>query len=232
MKELKLSDVERMKRSETPIETELRLKFGKRLREIRLSRNMSQEELAKLFGTTKQVISYYEMGKRAPVITTAMEYARILGMSLDELAQIKIDTSSIPGMTTIPYSPPRAQIPVIGLVRCGEGGLAMEEPLGYEGADVANAEEYFYLRATGESMEPRVYEGDYVLVHRQPDIESGELAVVIVNGEEGTLKKIIKKQNTIILQPFNPTHAVRVFTGEEINNIIIVGKAVELLRKM
>lgn len=183
-----------------------------------------------------------------PKIKTYQNIAQGMKMTLDELfdtiddAPVRLrdnDESSfdgstvpnIPGMVTMPYTPPRSKIPVIGSVRCGEGGLALEEPLGYEGADVSNPEDYFYLRATGDSMEPHVLEGDYILVHRQPDVESGELAVVIVDGEEGTLKKVIKKNHTIILQPFNANHPTRVFVGEEINSIVIAGKAVGMVRK-
>lgn len=217
---------------------------GKMIVALRKERKMTQDDLAKRLNCSKQAISNYENNRRNPDYETLEALADIFNVPIgflvtpeDQIKELNVrfqsnDTPSIPGMQTIPYTPPRAKIPVVGIVRCGEGGLALEEPLGYEGADVANPENYFFLRATGNSMEPRVFEGDYILVHRQPDVDSGDLAVVIVNGEEGTLKKVIKKHNTIILQPFNPAHAVKVFTGEEINSIIIAGKAVELLRKM
>lgn len=76
-------------------------------------------------------------------------------------------------------------------------------------------------------MEPRISSGDLALVHSQPDVESGDLAVVLVDGEEGTLKKVLKKEGAVILQPFNPAYQTQVFIGGEIDRLTIVGKVVE-----
>ena len=94
-----------------------------------------------------------------------------------------------------------------------------------------NPEEYFYLIVRGDSMEPRIRGGDLALVHRQPDVESGELAVVLVDGEEGTLKRVLKKDGAVILQPFNQSYQTQVFIGEEINRLTVVGKVVETKAK-
>ena len=120
-----------------------------------------------------------------------------------------------------------SQIPVIGTVRAGYGALAFEEEYGVESADVRRPEDYFYLMVRGDSMEPKISEGDLALVRRQPDVNSGELAVVILDGEEGTLKKVIKKDGMVILQPFNPAYAALIFSGPDLEQIQIVGKVVE-----
>lgn len=104
--------------------------------------------------------------------------------------------------------------------------------MGYESADVQNPDEYFYLIAEGDSMEPKIMAGDFVLIHRQDDVDSGDLAVVIVNGEEGTLKRIIKKPSLVILEPLNRNHPTRYFSGFEINSLHICGKAIEIKRKL
>lgn len=155
----------------------------------------------------------------------------VLEDMINERVNDRMRQSAVPGLDTIPYAPPRARVPIIGVVRCGSGGLALEEPLGFEGADVANAEDYFYLRATGDSMEPDVREGDLVLIHKQPEVESGELAVVVVDGEEGMLKRVIIKPGAVILQSSNPAYPPRVFIGEETQIVRIAGKAAQSLRK-
>ena len=176
-------------------------------------------------------------GKKKPqLVPTSQEItlehvSRILDGIINDRVNDRMRQSAIPGADTIPYTPPRARVPIIGVVRCGAGGLALEEPLGFEGADVANAEDYFYLRATGDSMEPKIFEGDLVLIHRQPDVENGEMAVVVVDGEEGMLKQVIKKPGALILQSYNPAHPPRVFIGEEMQMVEIAGKAVSMLRK-
>ena len=168
---------------------------------------------------------------QGPTQGTLEHVSRMLEDMINDRVNEQIRQSALPGLDTLPYTPPRAMVPIIGSVRCGSGGLALEEPLGFEGADVANAEDYFYLRATGDSMEPDVRAGDLVLIHKQPEVESGELAVVVVNGEEGMLKRVILKPGAVILQSSNPAYPPRVFIGEETQIVRIAGKAVQSIRK-
>lgn len=204
---------------------------GARIKEIRKRRGLSAEKVAEMTGLSPATIYRYENGDIASMPAVNLKpIADALGVEPGDLIGWE-DAPLVPGAETLPYLPPRAQIPVIGSVRCGPGGLAYEEPLGIEGADVANAEDYFYLRAEGDSMEPQVFAGDLVLVHKQPDVESGEVAVVVLNGDEGMLKKVIKKNGAVILQSYNPAHPPRVLIGDEISSLRIAGKAVQLLRK-
>jgi hypothetical protein len=97
------------------------------------------------------------------------------------------------------------KIPVIGRVAAGSGCLAQYDPLGYEIAtDIKNPEEYIYFKVKGDSMHPNIMDGDLALIHIQPDVESGELAVVVVNCEEGIIKKVVKHDGAVSLVSFNP----------------------------
>ena len=102
----------------------------------------------------------------------------------------------------------------------------MEELLGYAQA-AYDPETHFCLMAYGDSMAPKINDGATVIIHRQEDIESGEIAAVIVDGEEGTLKRVVKHDNSITLISINPAYEPRVFVGKEMNRVRIVGKAVE-----
>ena len=115
-------------------------------------------------------------------------------------------------------------VAILGSVRAGYGGVAYEEIIGYETADVKNPEECFYLVVRGDSMEPDIHDGDLALVRKQSDVDSGNLAVVIINGDEGTLKRVIKAKDSLILQPFNPSYETTVITGEMLNDVRIAGK--------
>ena len=123
------------------------------------------------------------------------------------------------------------QIPVIGTVRAGFGALAFEEDYGTEPASVKDPDSYFYLLVRGDSMEPRIREGDLALVHRQPTLESGELGVLVYGEGEGTLKKFVRRGNAIILQPFNPAYQPQVILGEDLERLHVVGKVVETKAK-
>lgn len=122
-------------------------------------------------------------------------------------------------------------LPVIGTVKAGYGAYAFEDDYGMEPANVRNPQDYFYLIVRGDSMEPRIRSGDLALVHRQPQVESGELAVVLIDGDEGTLKRMIKKEGTVILQPFNPAYQTQFFVGAEAERLVIIGKVVETKAK-
>lgn len=82
-----------------------------------------------------------------------------------------------------------------------------------------NVGEYYALRITGDSMLPLLAEGDLVIVHDQDDVESGQTAVVLINGEEATVKKVIKTKDGIELHAMNPYYPVKKFTFEDMQKI-------------
>lgn len=129
---------------------------------------------------------------------------------------------------------PIVQIPVLGTVKAGYDYLAQENWEGTIDFDkkIADTGEFFALKVKGDSMVPIFFEGDIVIVKKQNDCENNQVAVVIVNGNEGTLKKIKKTSDGIVLQPFNPAYAPEVYTNKEIKEtpIIIAGVFQELRR--
>lgn len=208
------------------------MNLQEKLKQLRLEKGMTLEEVGNKVGVGKSTVRKWESGdiknmRRDKISLLAdalgVSPAYLMGWSEEKDGRDLIAKLPVSNLT---------RVAVIGAVRCGPGGLAYHDIEGSELADVANPGEYFYLRATGNSMEPRIYEGDYVLVHIQEDVESGELAVVVIDGEEGTLKKVIKKGDAVILQAFNPEYPPRIFTGSEINQLCIAGKVVQLMRKM
>ena len=127
------------------------------------------------------------------------------------------------------------KIPVLGRVQAGVPIEAIEDVLEYEEItpEMASTGEFFALAVRGDSMEPRMREGDIVIVKKQHDVDSGEIAVVIVNGYDATVKKVIKRENGLVLQPTNPNHDIMFFTPEEVRElpVEVVGRVVELRAK-
>lgn len=199
--------------------------LAERIKELRKRAGLTQAALAQTVGLSQQAIGKWETGYSAPDPEMIAFLARLFHVSADYLL------GCIPEEASLESEASEPQIPIIGTVKAGYNALAFEEEHGAEPATVNNPEEYFYLIVRGSSMEPRIANGDLALVHQQPDVENGELAVVLVDGEEGTLKKIIKEDNAVILQPFNPKYEPLVFMGEEINRLTIVGKVVETRSK-
>ena len=80
-------------------------------------------------------------------------------------------------------------------------------------------------------MSPKIEHGDFALVKLQSDVDSGDIAVVVYDGEVGTVKKVIKTDNAIILQPLNPNYETKIYTGIELQQVHIVGRVMEIKRK-
>ena len=126
------------------------------------------------------------------------------------------------------------RIPVLGVVPAGIPIEAIEEILEYEEItpEMAKSGEYFGLKVKGDSMSPNILEGDVLIVRKQEDANSGDICVVMVNGDDATVKKIKKDPKGLTLIPNNPAYDVTYFTNEEIVSIPvrIIGKVVESRR--
>ena len=204
--------------------------FGDRIRELRKGRNMTQQDLADTLGVERSSISKYEKGAAIPSDELKIKLANLFDVTIDYIlgreGQATVKPQISPSGQSIPVTA-IVSLPVVGTVKCGPGGLAYQDVEGYvQAANVKHPDECFYLHVTGDSMEPQITEGDLALIRRQPEVESGELAVVVVNSEEGTLKKVLFKDGAVILQAFNPKYPPRVFTGDAINSLTIVGKVI------
>ena len=99
-------------------------------------------------------------------------------------------------------------------------------------SNVKDPANYFYLVVRGDSMEPRIQDGDLALVHKQDTLENGDLGVLIYGDEgEGTLKRYIQRGNCVVLQPFNPAYNELVIKGEDLNHLHVAGRVVETKAK-
>lgn len=129
-----------------------------------------------------------------------------------------------------------SSIPLLGTVKAGYNYLAQENWIGtvdVESSLVGSGEDYFALKVKGDSMAPTFLENDIVIIKKQNDCENNEYAVVIINGDEGTLKKVKKTDDGIVLQPLNPAYGPVMYTKDEIEKIpiIIVGVVKQLKRE-
>ena len=127
------------------------------------------------------------------------------------------------------------KIPVYGNVAAGIPIEAWEDILDYEeiDEDMAQYGEYFALKIKGDSMEPKISDGDVVIVACQSDVDSGQIAIVLVNGNEATCKKIKKTPEGVYLISTNPEYDPMFFNNKEIEElpIRILGRVVELRAK-
>lgn len=202
-----------------------------RIRELRKKRCMTMKELGAVVGLAESTISQYETGKREPDNETLLRLGEFFNTSVDYLLGREIIADSPPE----PSVPGSKWIPVIGTIPAGTPVEAIEEILDYEEItpQMASQGEHFALKIKGQSMEPKISDGDVVIVRKQDDCENGEIAVVLVNGDEATVKRIKKGPEGLMLIPNNPAYEPMFYSNAEIESlpVSIIGKVVELRAK-
>lgn len=202
-----------------------------RIRELRKKRCMTMKELGAVVGLAESTISQYETGKREPDNETLLRLGEFFNTSVDYLLGRETATDGSPD----PSVPGSKWIPVIGTIPAGTPVEAIEEILDYEeiSPQMASQGEHFALKIKGQSMEPKISDSDVVIVRKQDDCDSGDVAVVFVNGNEATVKRIKKEPSGIMLIPSNPSYEPKFYSNEQVENlpVRIIGKVVELRAK-
>ncbi len=196
--------------------------FTEMLRSLRKEKGLTQRQLGAHVGVTQQMVGKWEKGQSTPDPGTLARIAELLEVTVDALLGVEAPEDFRPVSR---YD--RFRIPVVGTVKAGYGALAFEEDYGSEYADVKDPDNYFYLVVRGDSMEPRIQDGDLALVHKQPTLDNGDLGVLVYGDGEGTLKKFVVRGNAVVLHPFNPAYEDLVLRGEELEQLHVVGKVVK-----
>jgi len=207
--------------------------FAELLKQARKTKGLSQAEVSRLLGVTQQAVGKWETGRSTPDPQTVARLAEILDTTADVLLGLRQETADSAAVGRYAFSRyAQHMVPVVGTVRAGYGALAFEEDYGEEPASVKDPQNYFYLVVKGDSMEPRISDGDLALVHRQNTLDNGDLGVMVYGTDgEGTLKKYLQRGNAVVLQPFNPEYEELVIKGEELDHLYIAGKVVETKAK-
>lgn len=186
----------------------------------------TQVDLCNHLGLPKQAFTDWNRGKSESYTKYIREIAEYLGVSVADLYYEKIKD-----IVSAQPVPQQTMLPVYGEVSAGSGEFAQQLILGYEVADAKyDPKEYFYLLVDGDSMSPLIDDGDYVLVHSQETIESGQIAVCVVDGF-GYVKKVERTEDSITLISINPYYPPRTFKRYDMNRVRIYGRVLEMKRK-
>jgi len=192
-------------------------KLGIYIKNYRNANNLTRQEFGEQSGLDEEAVELFENFNPEKAVITKEK-----GADLEKVEKR-------------PYSS-AIRVPVFGTVPAGIPFEAIEEILDYEEIPremTAGGKEYFGLRVQGDSMEDDYKDGDTILVLRQNDCESGQIAVVYVNGFDATLKRVVKMEDSIILQPLNPAYDPVVYRLDDPDNpVIILGVVVEIRRKV
>lgn len=197
--------------------------LAKNLKRIMYAKGKTQTDLQKDLGIKKSTISSWMTGNRLPRMNKIDMLCDYFGVQRSDLLEDKKGYAS------------KKRIPVLGSVAAGIPIEAIQDIIDWEELtdEMSVTGEYFGLRIRGDSMTPRIAEGDVVIVRQQPDAESGDVVIVQINGDTATCKRLSKHQNGISLISFNPMYEPMTFTEEDIIRlpITIIGKVVENRQK-
>lgn len=199
---------------------------GQRITKLRKERDLQQKEVAAAIGMNRIVLNRIELGKRPLRDDEAVALADFFHVTTDYLLK---------GVTAQPRDKKGVRIPVLGRVVAGIPIEAVEEILDYEEItpELAATGEFFALQVKGDSMLPKLEEGDVVIVKKQADVETGDIAIVLVNGDEATIKQVKKVNGGIMLYGFNPdVYEPHFYSNQQIEElpVRILGKVVESRR--
>lgn len=194
--------------------------------ELKKLNNVKDVDVSRETGINRSTFSDWKSGRSSPKIDKLKKIADFFGVSMSYFTGEKgQETDSKKGV----------KIPILGKVAAGIPIEEIEDVRGYEEIpeDMANHGQYFCLEIKGDSMEPRMVEGDIVVVKVQNTAETGDVVIAQVNGNEATCKKLLISQSGLSLLSLNPKYDPMVFTAEDVENkpVRIIGKVVELRAK-
>ena len=207
------------------------MKIGVYLKTQRENRELSLGQVEAISGVSKSYLSKLERGERSdPSPEILRKLSSVYNVPYEELMEVAgfIDSSFIKGEIE--------KIPVLGLVKAGLPSEAIEDVIDWEEIPrdwLRGGKEYFALEISGDSMTPRMEEGDVIIVQKQQWCNSGDIMVVRVNGEEATVKKVIKQESGIMLIAFNNDYEPVFYSHKQMQDLPVeyLGKVVELRGK-
>lgn len=198
--------------------------FSSKLKSLRKEKKITQEQLASMISVERSTVGKYETGVM-PSMDVLQRIATVFDVSVDYLiGRSNKSTSAMPD-NILPLK--TKKVPLLGSIACGEPIFANEEH-GEFVLTADNIEADFCLRAEGDSMiGARIYEGDIVFIRKQEEVHNGQIAAVMI-GDKATLKRVYyyPEDSKLILTPENPAHEPKVYIGEQLYDVRILGRAV------
>lgn len=198
------------------------MSIASNIKRLRIDAGLSQAELGKIAGVTDKAVSTWEAGLKTPRMGAVEKMAAYFGVAKSAILDDTYQAAIPPGFIPVPEM---KKVPLVGRIACGTPILAQENIEDY--VDVPKDRHVdFCLTCSGDSMiDAGIDDGDTVYIRKQPDVENGEIAAVRI-GDEATLKRVYKYPDCIVLEAENRAYAPLRYFKEDMNNVVIEGKAV------
>ena len=203
------------------------------LKKARQKANLSQAEIAEKLNLNVRTYGSYERGERDVSTALLRNICQVLGVSSDELLETASSYKADPPAVILPAEKIH-MIPVFGSVAAGFGAYASSDIIEYipiyieHDHDVADT---ICITVKGQSMYPKIEDGDRIVVRRQDSVDNGRVAVVMI-GEEAVVKRVNFDGERLELTSFNPEYPPRIIEGEELANCRIVGLVQQVIKAL
>lgn len=205
------------------------MSIAENIKRIRTEHGLSQAELGKIAGVSDKAVSTWELGIKTPRMGAVEKMANYFGIAksaiVDDVQSTSATSAVPPGFQPMPEMD---MVPLVGRIACGTP-ITAEQNVERIVCVPSKWRSTFTLTCKGDSMEPRIHDVDLVAIRKQPEVENGEIAAVRI-GEEATLKHVYLHENFIELRPENPAFNSIILSREDMNDVVIEGKAVGLCR--
>lgn len=208
------------------------MSLSKNIRYLRKKQGWGQDILAEKLGyKSYTTIQKWESGVSEPPLKSLHVLANLFHVDINDLANADLEAESTinRAASSIPAYNPTHKIPILGRISAGLPLYAEEHIEGYTYTEMNGGAEYFALKVNGDSMNAaRIYDGDTLIVRRQEVVENGQIAVVIVNDDEATVKRFYQNGSSVTLMPqsTNSVHQPQMYDTAT-TNVRIVGLVVK-----
>lgn len=203
--------------------------FSRNLIRLIEQSGIKQIDIVRALDVSKSTVSTWCTGLNIPRMNKVQALADLFDVNLSDLLEDKSN------LNRESHQLMPVRIPILGRVRASIPISAIEDFIDYEEitGELAASGSFFALKIRGDSMEPKISDGDVVIVKQQPDATTGDIAVVLINNEDATIKRIKKRPEGLMLIPSNNAYEPMFYTNEEVAKlpVIVLGKVIELRAK-
>ena len=203
------------------------------IKKYREKMGISQAELSRRIGVSRQTFNNYELGKREADYETLLKIAEELHTSVQAL----LTDENLESQNGIVLEKNNIyMIPIFKTVSAGFGAYADDQICGYEPLYLESqreAEETLAIAVKGDSMYPKIEEDDLVVVHKQDYFENGDIVVAVVCGEnDGFVKRAFQTEEKLTLESINPSYPPMIFSGSKLDDIKIMGVVRKIIKSV
>ena len=212
------------------------MSIGHKIRNRRIELGLSQEELANIMGyKSRSTINKIELGINDITQTKIAKFAKALQTTVSDLMDWEDNAKESPNNLNILDNNKIRLIPLYESVSAGFGAYADSQIIDYTPIYIKSdteAEETLCIRVEGDSMYPKIEDGDIIQVHKQDSVDSGSIAVVLIDSEEGLVKKVVYGDDWIELHSLNPEYKTKRFEGPEVLRVRVVGLVKSVIKTL